>query len=469
MPKLISSYIKCTFVLLLGLSLWFSPAPEGLADNPKAWQLFSIFFTTIVSIIIGAMPIIYSAVIALVITLLTGLLTFQQAFSGFAQDFILLIVIAFLVSRAVVASGLGQRLVLHVITRFGRSSLGLGYAMFITDIIIAPAFPSNTARSAVLYPITLSLALDNESNAHDNSRKRLGNYLMMNTIAGLSISSGLWLTAMAANPIGVSLAAEMGINISFFFWLQAAIVPSLIAIALLPWLLYVIISPEVKSTPEAPMRARNMLKQKGGLSKLELRTITAFISMILLWSLSTIINIPITVIGIAGIGILLTTGVFNKSEVKGQASSFLTFIWFAILYTLSTYLTVFGFTDYFGELMSAYVQGYSWFTVYFFLIVSYVLIHYFFVSQTAQLLALFSVFLQVGINAGVPGELLALMLLFATNFNSVITPQGSSANILSVGSGYLTTLEVYKYGGIVTLVNTFIFMIFGTTWILYLL
>jgi DASS family divalent anion:Na+ symporter len=104
--------------------------------------------------------------------------------------------------------------------------------------------------------------------------------------------------------------------------------------------------------------------------------------------------------------------------------------------------------------------------VYVIIVVAYVLIHYFFVSQTAQMLALFSVFLSVAVDAGVPGELMALMLLFATNFNAVITPQGSSANVIYVGSGYLEAGEIYKVGGIVTLVNTLVFLGIGTFWIL---
>jgi DASS family divalent anion:Na+ symporter len=62
--------------------------------------------------------------------------------------------------------------------------------------------------------------------------------------------------------------------------------------------------------------------------------------------------------------------------------------------------------------------------------------------------------------------LLALMLLFATNFNSVITPQGSSANVLSAGSGYLQTSEIYKYGAVITFTNLLIFLVIGTPWVM---
>ena len=52
------------------------------------------------------------------------------------------------------------------------------------------------------------------------------------------------------------------------------------------------------------------------------------------------------------------------------------------------------------------------------LVVAYVLLHYLFVSQTAHLLALFGVFLDVGVKLGVPAAPLAFLLLFATNFFS---------------------------------------------------
>ena len=72
------------------------------------------------------------------------------------------------------------------------------------------------------------------------------------------------------------------------------------------------------------------------------------------------------------------------------------------------------------------------------LVVAYVLLHYLFVSQTAHLLALFGVFLDVGVKLGVPPAPLAFQLLFATNYFSVIAPQGSSANLLFAGSGFLS-------------------------------
>jgi divalent anion:Na+ symporter, DASS family len=87
------------------------------------------------------------------------------------------------------------------------------------------------------------------------------------------------------------------------------------------------------------------------------------------------------------------------------------------------------------------------------------------VSQTAHLLALFGVFLDVGVKLGVHPAVLAFQLLFATNYFTAITPQGSSANLLFTGSGYLTQGELYRLGAITTGVSVLIYFVIGTAWL----
>jgi DASS family divalent anion:Na+ symporter len=99
------------------------------------------------------------------------------------------------------------------------------------------------------------------------------------------------------------------------------------------------------------------------------------------------------------------------------------------------------------------------------LVASYVLLHYLFASQTAHMLALFGIFLDVGIKLGVTPSLLAFQLLFATDYFSVITPQGSSANLLFAGSGFLTQRDLYRLGAISTAVSFVIYAVVGTGWL----
>ncbi len=446
------------------LSIWFVPPPEALSI--EAWRLFAVFLTTILSIVLGLLPIFTASILALSTTVLTGLLSTKEAYSGFSQSFILLIVVAFLVSRAVVKSGLGKRIAMLIIRKFGRSTLGLGYSMMATDILIAPAFPSNTARSGVLYPIVQSLAHDSGSKVADGTCRKLGAYLMMNSMVGLSISSSMWFTAMAANPVGAELARELGVNITFGSWFAAALLPGLIAFVLAPPVLMKVYPPEVKHTPDAPQKAQEVLDHMGPVHRNEWITGTVFVSMVVLWALSGISPIDKTAVAFAGLGVLMVAKIFTMEDMRGQGEALTTLLWFAVLFCLSSYLNKLGVMEYIGTLIASGVSGIDWPMVYVILIVSYVLIHYLFVSQTAHMLALFGVFLEVGINAGVPPELLALMLLFATNFNAAITPQGSSANVIFVSSEYMTSKELYRNGLIMTMLNLAVFLGIGTFWIL---
>jgi DASS family divalent anion:Na+ symporter len=100
------------------------------------------------------------------------------------------------------------------------------------------------------------------------------------------------------------------------------------------------------------------------------------------------------------------------------------------------------------------------------LVLLYVAIHYMFVSQSSQVLALLGVFLDVGTRGGVPLPLMAFALMFASSYFSVITPQGGSQNVIFVSSGYLTQAELYRLGFLTTLFFLAVFLVVGTGWIL---
>jgi DASS family divalent anion:Na+ symporter len=450
--------------LALALGIWFSPVPEGL--TAQAWRLFGLFVATIFAVIVGALPILTASVLAVAAAVLTGTLEPDKAYSGFANGTILLIVVAFLVASAVVKSGLGQRLGHLVVSVFGRSTLGLSYSIFVVDGIIAPAFPSNTARGGVLYPLTLSVARAAGAEPGKAGRKRLGSFLMFSGMASLSLSSALWFTAMAANPLGAEMARPFGLRFDFGSWLLAASVPTLAAMALLPWVLYKVIGPEIGATPEAPAAARKALAAMGPLSLNEKIVAVTFVGMVALWASASVLGLDSTAIAFLGLGVLLATRVLTLKDIAGEGDVLATFIWFAVLFTLSGQLNELGFMGFLGHRLAGRLGGLNWLSAYMILVAAYVLIHYLFVSQTAHVLALFGVFLDVGVKLGVPAAPLAFSLLFASNYFSVLTPQGSSANLLFAGSGYLTQGDLYRLGALTTAFSLAVYLVVGTPWLL---
>jgi DASS family divalent anion:Na+ symporter len=447
----------------LGLAIWFAPAPQGL--DPQAWRLFAVFATAIFSVVVNALPILTASVLAVAIAVLTGLLEPEAAYSGFANGTILLLVVAFLVANAVVKCGLGKRGGHLMASLFGGSTLGLGYSIFLLDAAIAPAFPSSTARSGVLYPFARSLADGAGARPDGPGRQRLGAFLMFSGMASLSISSALWLTAMVANPLGSEIARGVGVEVSFGRWLLASCVPTACAILVLPLVLYRLIRPEVGATPEAPAAARQALKAMGPLSRDERIVLGVFLAMVVLWALAATLGMDSTAIAFLGLGVLLATDVITLKDIGEQGDVLATFIWFAVLFALSSQLNTLGFMGFLGHRLADALAGLASPKAGVLIVASYVLLHYLFASQTAHMLALFSIFLDVGIKLGVTPSLLAFQMLFATDYFSVLTPQASSSNLLFAGSGYLSQRDLYKLGAITTAVSFVIYAVVGTAWL----
>lgn len=451
-------------IVALGVIAFFLSPPEGLDE--QGWRVLVVFVTAIVALLLDVADVLPVSLIALAVTVLTGVLTPEAAFSSFASDTVLLIVMAFLISRAVVSSGLGRRISYLVVRRMGGSSLGLAYAMTGVDMVIAPAFPSNTARSGVIFPVTESLAVASGSRPDDGTANRLGAYLMVNGISHLALSSALWLTAMAANPIIVDLSAEQGVDITFGSWFLAASVPTLLLAAFLPWLLHKLMRPTMRRTPEAPQEAARHLVEMGPMTRGEQITAVVFVGMILGWSIGGALDINRAAVAMVGLAVLLLTGVLGRQEISEEGGTLAVWLWFGALLSLATAMDDTGVTVWIGDLLAGQIEGLPTIVTAILVVLAYTVLHYLFVSQTAHVVALFGVFLTVGVAAGVPAAPLAMALALASNYFSPITPQASSGNLLFVGSGYVPIPLLYRYGALLVAINTAVLLVVGFPWLI---
>ena len=86
-------------------------------------------------------------------------------------------------------------------------------------------------RYGIIYPILASLieVLDEKGKKED-----VNFYLIQVCFHSTVITSAITLTAMAANPLIVSIASTFGINISWSTWFIAAIIPGLLNLILMP-------------------------------------------------------------------------------------------------------------------------------------------------------------------------------------------------------------------------------------------
>lgn len=253
-----------------GVVLWLVPAPAGVPRN--AWQLLAIFLATIVGIITQPLPLGAVALMGLGASVLTKTLTFSAAFSAFGDPIPWLIALAFFFARGFIKTGLGNRVAYQFVSLFGSSSLGLGYSLVFSEALLAPAIPSVSARAGGIFlPLVKSLSEACGSRAGDGTERRLGAWLMLTCFQTSAISSSMFLTAMAANPLSANLTYNtIKQTIGWTDWAVAAIVPGLVSLVVVPLLLYIIYPPTVKSSPDAPKLAREKLEKMGPMTKNEI-------------------------------------------------------------------------------------------------------------------------------------------------------------------------------------------------------
>eukprot|EP00873_Tetraselmis_striata_P041184 jgi/Tetstr1/461448/TSEL_006557.t1 len=449
----------------IGVVLWFIPAPEGVTT--KAWHLLAIFVATIAGIITSPLPLGAVAMLGLGAAMLTKTMTFAAAFSAFASEIPWLIAIAFWLSGAFIKSGLGSRVAYTIVSLFGKTTLGLTYSLVFAEALLSPAIPSVAARAGgIFFPLAKALCVACGSSPEDGTQKKMGAYLMKTCFQSSTISSAMFITAMAANPLAVNLAAAAGVNITWGGWALAAIVPGLCCLIGMPLILYALFPPEVKDTPDAPIKARQELDKLGPLSLDEKITGGAFAITVSLWICGASIGVNAVAAALVGLTILLVTGVTTWKECLSNNQAWDTLTWFAALIAMAAYLNKEGFIPWFSGQVVNLVGGLglAWQPAFLIIVLLYYYSHYLFASGAAHIGAMYTAFLSVAISCGAPAMAAALCLAQLSNLMGCLTFYGIGSGPPFYNAGYVAQADWYKLGFICSVFYLSVWLGVGSIW-----
>ncbi len=462
-----ASYQKLIGLFFIGLITWnIVPCPSIL--TVEGWHLLIIFILTIIGIIFEPAPISIVTLIGALACILTKTLTLNQALSGFGSSIMWIVVFAFFIARGLIQTGLGKRIAYFFISKIGATTIGLSYGLVITEFLLALIIPSVSARSGgVIYPITQSIIKEYENTNNKESVKRIGMFLTQLCFQGATISCAMFVTAMSGNPLIVSIAGEMGAEITWSSWALGAIVPGLISLVTLPLLLYVICHPVIKVSKEGPELAKKALEKMGPLTKNELIMVTTFIGLILLWVFGKYLNIEATTTAMIGVVILILTGVLTWNDLLSEKSAWDTMIWFSIIIAISGFLGKFGVMKSLGLGLEGLLSevGYTKELLFCGIIFLYFFIHYFFASVTAHVTVFYAIFVGLLVKlCNIDVVYAALILAYISSLSGGLTHYGNSAAPIFFGAKYFTTIEWWRVGIIVSTFNLIIWGISGYFW-----
>lgn len=457
--------VKWLIVLGCGFGIALIPPPEGVTR--EAWTLLAIFIATIVGSIVQ--PLTGSAIVLLgvVATVIFGALKPTDALKGYAEPVVWLVLAAFFLSTAMIKTGLGRRVALLFIRAIGQKTLGLGYALIGTDFVLASMIPSNAARNGgVILPIAIGVSESYDSRVEDGTANKLGAFLMNLLYQCDVIICATFITGQAGNFVIAKLVKEnVGVELTYGGWFAAAIVPSLVSLAIVPLVIYKLFPPETRETPNAPAFAREELSKIGRISRNELIVIATMAVVIFFWiTKDRLHSVDTAFVALSGIAVLLITRVIDWTDIMGERNAWSTFIWYGGLVNMAMMVGETGLTKLFAERVGTLTTGMTWVAALVVIGLIYFYSHYLFASITAHVLAMFAAFLLVAIAAGAPVGLSILVLMYFSNLNAGLTHYGTTPGPIYFGTGYVKQSIWWKTGLIASIINITIWSSVGLAW-----
>jgi len=438
--------------------------PRPASVKPEGWRLAGIFFATVAGLITEPIPGGALVLLGVTASALIGGLTIEQALMGYADKSVWLVMAAIFISRALVSTGLGRRIALFFVRLFGKSSLGVTYALSLSDMVLAGMIPSNSARSGgIILPIARSISELYGSKPGETSGV-LGSYMMTAVYQSVCVTAAMFYTGQASNPLAARMAASFGYTVTWASWLQATIVPGLVSLFVIPLVVMQINRPQVLRTPEASAFASRELQSMGPLKYGEKILSFVFVGVCGLWATSSYTKVDITVTALLGALVLLLTGVLSWDDVKNERTGWDIFVWYGGLIRLSEALNSYGVTKAFAEGVGHMLSGLSWMGIFLIALVIYFYAHYFFASITAHLLSMFPPFLAVLLSKGAPIGMMVFAFACFANFSAGLTNYGTTPTPLFFSQNYVSLKKWWTVGFVISIVNMAIWMTIGFGW-----
>ena len=134
-----SSFAKLGICALITGLVWMVPTPEGLTT--EGIRIFAVFLGVITSFILRPFPMGAMVVLGLMVLAASGTIGIKEALSGYGDSTVWLVVAAFLIAGGVIRTGLGRRIALIFVSKMGKTSIGLGYSLCLSELLLGPVVP----------------------------------------------------------------------------------------------------------------------------------------------------------------------------------------------------------------------------------------------------------------------------------------------------------------------------------------
>lgn len=297
-------------VSVLAVAIMLIPPFPGLGTT--GMRFLAIFIWWIVMMLLELLPAHMSCLVALVLSVILGCATTEEAFEAYSGSTVWLLVGALGLAAAVTSSGLLHRVALYVMQLFPCTYKGQVCGLAIASMICAPIVPSGTAKCTLLAP--LAGAISDSMGYEKNSPGALGFFNIVNLIS--NFGSNMFLTGSLTVPIMLSLSQR---SYSWMGWLKVFVIYGIAFFAFT--LAYVLIFNRPKENPNANFTKndiKKMIEALGPMSKKEIAVAVIMVITVAMWATESRHHIPTFAVTIAAWVVMSTFGLFSRADFSSK-------------------------------------------------------------------------------------------------------------------------------------------------------
>ena len=439
--------IKLLLIAAVIAGIWNIPAPEGL--EVQTWHIVALYLGLLIGLVLKPFP---EPVITLIIVGIVAMFFDTSILlSGYGNDMAWFLCTVTIVCTAFIKTGLGRRIAYNLLLRAGKSTLGLGYILVFTDLVLSPATGSNSSRTSIIYPIFRNIA-EGTGSSPNNCPRKLGAYLTILMYASSQATSALFLTGMATNAITVSLMSEMlGIELSWIGWFTASVVPIGVFLLLAPLAIYKLYPPELKSLDDIKPMAKKGLEELGRITSEEKKLFVLFVLAILGWMFGPklpVVNLSMQIVGFVFLALVLLLDVLDWQDVMAAKGAWNIFIWYGAFYGIASALSSAGFYTWLAGVLGTVLDlsAVNGMLVTVILLLVSLAVRYFFVSNSAFVAPFYPVLFTLALNTQANITVVGLLLAFMSPLGALLTHYGNGAGLITFASGYVPQKDFWRVG-----------------------
>jgi len=384
-----------------------------------------------------------------------GIVKFDVAFSGFADDTPWFLMGAILFGTMAAKSGLARRLAYLVTIRVGTSYSRLLLALILSDFLLTFLVPSGMARVTIMAAVAVGLMEAFGLGVGSNIGR--GMFLILTYTAGVFDKT---IIAGAAAITGRGIMENMGhTEVLWSRWLLAYL-PSDIATILVAWRLTLwLYPPENASLPGGIQFLNLELRKAGRWTPMEKKTLTLMLAAIAFWATDFLHHISPSMIGL-GIGLLGVLPFMHILEIEDlKRLNFLQLFFVAAAVSMGKVLSATKGLDVLTNIVFAWIEpllSHHFFSILVLYWTGFVY-HIFLASEISMLGTSMPLLMQFASTHGLSTLKLGMIWVFASGGKIFIYQSG--VLIIGYAYGYFRSKDILRLGLLMSAVDSLLLLL----------